>query len=419
MYHQRWEGTEVADELSMALLELLRKAECEDGGSFLKEAVREMAQAVIEAELEVAIGARRYERTGTRTNQRNGSEERGWDTTVGTLSLAVPKLRKGSFFPALLERRRRVDKALANVVVEAYIRGVSTRKVEALVQQMGVEGMDKSTVSRLSKELDDDVAAFRTRPLDERYVYLWLDATFPKVREGGRVVSMALMIAVGVTEEGERHILGLELGTNENGADWTEFLKSLVERGLKGVRLVTSDDHLGLKKAVQSVLVGTAWQRCTVHFTRNCVAKVPKQAHSGVAAVVRQIFAQGDRKTADEVLARAVDTLSPRFPAVASMLEEAREDLLAHMAFPPAHWRQIRSTNGLERLNRELARRFDVVGIFPDRSSVIRLGGAVLADQDDEWTVSRRYFSQESMAAATGMAPQPLPAVEEVMAKAV
>jgi transposase-like protein len=260
--------------------------------------------------------------------------------------------------------------------------------------------------------LDDDVAAFGSRPLDKKsYPYLWLDATFPKVRQGGRVTSMALMIAIGVTDQGERQILGLALGSQENGADWKEFLTNLVDRGLNGVQLAISDDHLGLKAAIQSVLIGTSWQRCTVHFARNCVAKVAKISQPGVGALVRQIFAQGDRKSASELLRRTADTLSSRFPKVAQQLEEAEEDVLAHMSFPSAHWRQIRSTNGLERLNRELARRFSVVGIFPNRDAVTRLGGSVLIDQDDEWAAAdRRYFSQQSMALL--LSPKgPLPAI--------
>ncbi len=407
----------MADELSVALLDLLRKGEGEEAGDFVRQAMQRVAQAVIETELEMLIGARRYERSEGRTNQRNGAGPRPWDTTAGTLQLTIPKLRKGSYFPALLEPRRRVDQALANVVVEAYVKGVSTRKIDDLVRQMGVEGMDKSQVSRLAKLLDDDVATFRSRPLQGPYPYLWLDATFPKVREGGRVVPMALMIAIGVSDQGERQILGLALGSQENGADWKEFLTGLVERGLSSVQLAVSDDHLGLKAAIQSVLVGTAWQRCTVHFARNCVAKVAKTAQPGVGALVRQIFAQGDRKSASELLRRTADTLSSRFPQVAQMLEEAEEEVLAHMSFPVAHWRQIRSTNGLERLNRELARRFSVVGIFPDRSALTRLGGAVLMEQNDEWAAAdRRYFSQQSMALL--LSPdQPLPAMSPVQSE--
>gem|GEM_PF-270416 len=331
----------MADELSVALLEMLRKSQEMEGQSageepldFLREAVRKVAQAVIEAELEATIGAKRYERTEGRLNQRNGTTARSWDTKVGTVDLAIPKLRRGSFFPSLLEPRRRVDKALANVVVEAYVDGVTTRKIEDLVRRMGVAKMDQSMVSRLAKALDDDVEAFRTQRLDKPCRYVWLDATFPKVREGGRVITMALMIAIGVTEDGGRRILGLALGSGENGADWEDFLRSLVDRGLSGVQLVTSDDHQGLKAAVRKVFVGSAWQRCTVHFTRNCVAKVPKTAQSAVSALVRQIFAQPDLANARAALRRTSDSLETRFPAVAEMLTQAEDDLLTHMSFP-------------------------------------------------------------------------------------
>ena len=402
----------MADTLSMELLELLRKGEVEDKAGFLGEAVRRMAQAIIAAELEQVIGAGRYERSETRTNQRNGSVPRRWDTPVGTIDLAIPKLRQGSFFPTLLERRRRVDQALVNVVVEAYVSGVSTRKVDNLVQALGVQGMDKSTVSRLAKELDDQVREFRERDLGV-YPYIWLDATFPKVREGGRVRQMALMIAIGVNDQGERHILGLAIGASENGADWLEFLESLNRRGLSGVQLVISDNHLGLRSAVERSFLGASWQRCTVHFTRNVVQKVPKVSQTAVSALVRQIFAQPDRASADAQLEAVAGNFATRFPDVSKMLYEAQQDILAHMLFPQAHWRQIRSTNGLERLNREIARRIDVVGIFPSRDSVVRLTGAVLMEQDDEWTTSRRYFSVESMQLLTQ-----LPTAENTLATA-
>ena len=259
----------MADELSMALLELLRKADAEDRVDFVRTAVERLAQQVIDVEAEQHVGAGRYERTEGRRNSRNGSRPREWDTTAGTVHLRVPKMRKGSFMPVLLEPRRRADRALVNVVVQAYVEGVSTRRVDDLVQAMGVEGMDKSTVSRLAATLDADVHAFRNRPLTEAYPYVWCDATFPYVRQAGRVAPMALMIAVGVTAEGERRILGLDIGSTENGVHWTAFLKSLVDRGLHGVQLAISDDHKGLKGAIRSVLVGTTWQRCTVHYAED------------------------------------------------------------------------------------------------------------------------------------------------------
>jgi len=391
----------MAEDLSIALLDLLRNADPEHRIDFFRESVERLAQAIIDAELSQVIGAERYQRSAERTNVRNGSRPRQLDTPAGTLHLEVPKLRRGTFLPTLLEPRRRADRALVNVVAQAYVHGVSTRKVDDLVRALGVDGMDKSMVSRFAQSLDEDVAAFRSRPLTDPYPYVWLDATFPKVREGGRVIGMALMIAIGVNTQGQRSVLGLALGTSENGSSWREFLKSLVDRGLHGVQLVISDDHQGLKAAAREVLIGAGWQRCTVHFTRNVVAQAPKLAQPAVSAVVRQIFAQPARDEAQEHLAQAAESLSKRFPKAAQMLLDAEADVLAHMDFPTAHWRQIRSTNGLERLNREIARRFDVVGIFPDRDSVLRLGGAVLAEQDDEWLTSRRYFSEESMTAIT------------------
>ena len=404
----------MAEDLSIALLDLLRKTDLNDRMEFFRQAVERLAQAIIEAELTEAIGADRYQRTPERTNLRNGSRPRQLDTPAGTLHLEIPKLRRGTFMPTLLEPRRRADRALVNVVAQAYVQGVSTRKVDDLVRALGIDGMDKSMVSRLAQSLDEDVAAFRSLPLTDAFPYLWLDATFPKVREGGRVVNMALMIAIGVNDKGQRAVVGLALGTSESGAGWREFLKSLVDRGLHGVKLVISDDHQGLKGAVREVLIGASWQRCTVHFTRNVVAQVPKQAQPAVSAVVRQIFAQPTRQQAQEHLSRASEQLAKRFPKAAQMLVDAEADILCHMDFPSVHWRQIRSTNGLERLNREIARRFDVVGIFPDRDSALRLGGAVLAEQDDEWITSRRYFSEESMAILTQPSVIETPILEEV-----
>jgi transposase-like protein len=406
----------MADDFSMSLLDLLRKANPDQRATFIRDAVERLMQQIIEAEVEQKIGAGRYERTEGRTNMRNGTRPRDWDTTAGTVHLAIPKLRRGSFLPVLLEPRRRADRALVNVVSQAYVQGVSVRKVDELVRGLGLEGIDKSAVSRMTATLDEEVAAFRDRPLPEAYPYLWLDATFPKVRESGRVTSMALMIAVGVSAHGQRSILGVAVGGSENGACWMEFLRSLTARGLHGVRLVTSDDHAGLTAAIRAVLVGATWQRCTVHFGRNAVGQAPKHAQHIVSAIMRQILGQPDRKAAEEQLQRAVTTLQPRLPKVAEMLLDAEPDLLAHMDFPTAHWRQIRSTNGLERLNREVARRIDVVGIFPDRDSVIRLAGALLAEQDDEWATSRRYFSVESMAPAVPAPSHETPAVstEEV-----
>lgn len=366
-------------------------------------------------EMEVAekVGADRYQRSEARTNSRNGYRPiRPWRTRVGEIPLRIPKLRRGSYFPSLLEPRRMAEQALVSVVQEAYVHGVSTRKVDDLVRAMGLEGMDKSAVSRLAKELDEQVERFRHRPLEGSYPYMWLDATYLRVREDGRVQGMALVVAIGVRETGEREVLGVDLGPAEDAEFWLGFLRSLVARGLRGLQLVISDAHEGLKRAIGAVLGGAAWQRCTVHFMRNALSHVPKTAQSMVAAALRTIFAQPDQASARDQLGRVAESLQSRFPRVAALLYEAQEDILAYMAFPTEHHRQIRSTNPLERLNKELKRRADVVGIFPNRQSVIRLMGAILAEQDDEWVTGRRYFSQESM---TKLRQTPLPALEPAL----
>jgi transposase-like protein len=318
---------------------------------------------------------------------------------VGTIGLSIPKVRDGSYFPSLLEPRRRAERALLAVVQEAYVLGVSTRRVEDLVEALGIAGISKSEVSRICAALDAEVEAFRNRSLaGERYPYLWLDATYVKVRDGGRVVAMAALVAIGIGTSGERRILGLELAPgNDEGSAWPAFLRGLVARGLAGVRLVVSDAHRGLVAAVGEQLLGAAWQRCRVHFTRNAQDLVPRSARGGIATVIRFIFEQPDEAAARAELRRVVDSLRPRFPAVASLLTDAEADLLVHFTFPEAHRRQIRSTNPLERLNKEIKRRTAVVGIFPNRASLIRLVGMVLAEQDDEWQDGRRYFSPESM----------------------
>ena len=382
----------------IALEELLRKTDVDDL-DFLREGVRVLAQGLMELEVSQQIGAERYERSAERSTYRNGYRERRWDTRVGSIDLQIPKLRKGSYMPSLLEPRRRAEKALVAVVQEAYVQGVSTRKVDDLVQALGMTGISKSQVSRLCAELDEVVEAFRNRPLEGRYPYVWLDAKYVKVRENGRVTNMALVIAVGVRDNGEREVLGLDVGPSEDGAFWTAFLRQLVVRGLKGVLLVISDSHVGLQEAIRTVFTGASWQRCRVHFMRNMLAHVPKHLQAMVSAAVKTIFAQPDQQAARRQLSVVVESLRPQFPRAAAILQDAEEDILAYMAFPPEHWRQLHSTNPLERLNREIARRTDVVGIFPNRESVIRLAGAVLLEQQDEWTAgSRRYFSQASMA---------------------
>jgi len=344
------------------------------------------------------IGADRYERTSDRQTYRNGYRLRTWDTRVGTIELAIPKLRAGSYFPSLLEPRRRAERALLAVVQEAYVHGVSTRKVDDLLRALGLDGMSKSEVSRICAELDGEVTAFRSRGLEGEHPYVWIDATYHKVRQDGRVQSMATVVAIGVAATGERQILGVDAGPSEDRAFWTAFLRGLVKRGLRGVRLVISDAHEGLKRAVAAVLSGTTWQRCRVHFMRNVLATIPRTAREPVAAIVRTIFAQPDHPTAQAQLQRVVEGLRGRFAQAAELLEQATEDVLAYLHFPAAHRRQLHSTNPLERLNKEIKRRSAVVGIFPHRNSLLRLVGALLAEQDDEWAVAdRRYFSAESM----------------------
>ena len=389
----------MADDLRIALLELLRKAEVEQDVDVLREGVRVLSQALMELEVSQHVGAQRHERTAARTGQRNGYRERAWDTRAGTIDLRVPRVRDNSYFPALLEPRRRAEKALTAVVQEAYVQGVSTRRVDELVQALGMTGISKSQVSRLCQELDAEVARFRTRTLSGPYPYVWLDATFVKVREAGRVVSMAIVIAVGVTTDGMREVLGVDVGPSESGAFWLAFLRDLLARGLSGVELVISDAHMGLKAAVAATLQGASWQRCRVHFIRTALALVPKSAQQMVAATIRTVFVQLDAATARAQWRRVADSFRPRFARLADLLDGAEDEVLAYLAFPPAHWRQIWSTNPLERLNKEVKRRTDVVGIFPNVPAVIRLVGAVLAEQHDEWQVSRRYLRTESLPA--------------------
>ena len=396
----------MADELRMALTELLRKGDAGDA-EFLKEGVRVLAQALMELELTQHVGAERYERALTRTGQRNGYREREWDTRVGTIELQVPRVRDSSFFPSLLEPRKRAERALVAVVQEAYVQGVSTRRVDDLVQALGMTGISKSQVSRLCQALDGEVERFRSRRLGGPYPYVWLDATFVKVREQGRVVSMAVVVAIGVRASGEREVLGLDVGPSEDRAFWLQFLRSLVARGLSGVQLVISDAHQGLQGAIAAVLQGAGWQRCRVHFVRNALALVPKTAAQMVAATIRTVFVQPDAQAAREQWRRVADSFRGRFPRLAALLDEAEADVLAYLAFPPEHWRQIWSNNPLERLNKEIKRRTEVVGIFPNVAAVVRLVGAVLAEQHDEWQVSRRYFSAESLAKLTHPADEP------------
>jgi putative transposase len=390
--------TPMADDLRMALTEVLRKAELDRDADFLREGVRVLSQALLELEVTQHLGAERHERTAERSGQRNGYRERTWDTRVGTLELRVPRVRDGSFFPSLLEPRKRAERALVAVVQEAYVQGVSTRRVDDLVQALGLQGISKSQVSRLCEALDAEVERFRTRKLEGPYPYVWLDATFLKVRQDGRVVSLAVVIAIGVNAGGQREVLGLDVGPSEDGAFWLQFLRSLVARGLSGVQVVISDAHQGLKGAIAAVLQGAAWQRCRVHFVRNALALVPKSTQQMVAATIRTVFVQPDAAAAREQWRRVADGFRPRYPRLAELLDAAEADVLAYLAFPPEHWRQIWSNNPLERLNKEVKRRTDVVGIFPNSAAALRLVGAVLAEQHDEWQVARRYFSAESPA---------------------
>ena len=361
-------------------------------------------QALIEAEAAEQIGACRYERSTSRTTHRNGSRSRLLSTKAGDVELRIPKLREGSFFPALLEPRRRIDRALLAVVMEAYVHGTSTRKVDDLVKALGVDaGISKSEVSRICGELDGEVAAFRSRSLAHTaFAYLFLDATYLKARVDGRVVSRAVVIATAVTADGGREVLGLDVGDSEDGAFWTAFLRSLKARGLAGVQLVVSDAHTGLKQAVAAVMAGAAWQRCRVHFLRNVLARVPKGSAEMVAAAIRTIFAQPTGAEVIEQLDKVAAMLAAKFPAVARMLADAKADLTAFASFPAAHWTKIWSTNPLERVNKEIKRRTNVVGIFPDDAAVLRLAGAVLIEAHDEWQVAeRRYLSEGSMAKLT------------------
>jgi putative transposase len=380
----------------------LRKHLDEDGPDLLREMVRSFAEQLMDAEAQGLCGAGYGESSPERVNFRNGYRPRELDTRAGTIELAIPKLRRGSYFPEwLLEPRRRAEQALTQVVCQCYVEGVSTRQVDDIVKTLGIEGISRSQVSRLAKALDATVEAFRSRPLDAGpYTYVWLDALTQKVREGGRIVNVACVVATGVNANGNREVLGVDVITTEDGAGWLAFLRSLVARGLTGVQLVVSDAHEGLKGAIEAVLTGAAWQRCRTHAMRNLMTKVPKASQSMVATLVRTIFEQPDGEQVWAQHARVTAQLESRFPDVATMLTDMAPDLLAFTGFPVEHWSAIRSNNPQERLNKELRRRTDVVGIFPNRASVIRLVGAVLAEQHDEWAVARRYMSAESLAKA-------------------
>ncbi len=383
------------------LNELLEAIKAGGDIDVLRRGAEMLYQALIEAELSERIGAERFERSDSRLTQRNGHRERTLSTKAGDLELKIPKLREGSFFPSLLERRRRVDRALFAVVMEAYVHGVSTRKVDDLVRALGIDaGLSKSEVSRICADLDDEMAAFRSRDLSALdFPYVFLDATYLKARVEHQVVSRAVVVATGVSSDGRREVLGVAVGDTENEAFWAEFLRGLRGRGLHGVRLVISDHHLGLKSAITTVMVGSSWQRCRVHFMRNVLARVNRTQMPMVIAAIQTIFAQPDAQNVRSQFERITETLAGQFPDVANMLAGAREDLLAFTHFPEAHWRKIWSTNPLERLNREIKRRSDVVGVFPNDEAVHRLVTAVVLEVHDEWQVAeRRYLSETSMA---------------------
>ena len=391
-----------------ALLELLEALKAAGVDERVRMAAQSMYQALIDAEAEGVIGAGFWERSEGRTAIRNGSRARLLSTTAGDLELRIPKLRSGSFFPSLLERRRRIDQALFAVIMEAYLHGVSTRKVDDLVKALGADtGISKSEVSRICADLDDEVGAFRDRSLaDQSFPYVFLDATYCKARVNHRVVSQAVVIATGVSADGHREVLGFDVGDSEDGAFWTAFLRSLKARGLTGVQLVISDAHEGLKTAIASVLIGSSWQRCRVHFMRNVLSRIPKGHGEMAAAAIRTIFAQPDAEHVREQFDTIATMLGRQLPVVETMLRDAESDLLAFTAFPEAHWKKIWSTNPLERLNKEVKRRTDVVGVFPNPPALLRLAGAVLVEAHDEWQVAdKRYLGEASMALLTKTTP--------------
>jgi putative transposase len=401
-----------------ALLELLAQLKLTDVTDRIRSATESLYQELIEAEATAFIGAAPFERSNDRTSQRNGTRPRTLTTTAGDLNLRIPKLRAGSFFPALLEHRRRVDQALYAVVMEAYLHGVSTRKVDDLVKALGADtGISKSEVSRICADLDHEVGAFRDRDLSAMgYPYVFLDATYGKARVNHRVVSQAVVVAFGVAADGRREVLGFDVGDSENEAFWTGFLRSLKARGLGGVKLVISDAHTGLKNAIGVVFQGAAWQRCRVHFMRNVLSIVPRASQEMVASIIRTIFAQPDAEHVNAQFDEVARMLAKSHPKVAQMLQDARADILAFTGFPAKHWRQIWSTNPMERVHKEIKRRTDVVGVFPNPAALLRLAGAVLVEQHDEWEAAdRRYLSEASMAALTVLEAPAAEPIEEVI----
>jgi transposase-like protein len=393
---RRKEAPAMAGADRMTIEEVVKQVMVREHGDVLRTALEAVCAQLMEGEVSELIGAELGERRpDDRMTHRNGYRPREWQTRAGTVELQIPKLRRGSYFPSFLEPRRRSEQALLAVVQQAYVCGVSTRRVDQLVESLGLR-ISKSEVSRVCQALDEHVEAFRTRPLEGRYPYLFLDAKVEKVRDGGRVVNKALVIAHGVHETGRREILSIDVGEAETEAFWTDFLRGLVKRGLVGVQLAISDAHAGLKAAIAKVL-GCAWQRCTVHFLRDCLGHARRDQHGLLGALIRPIFNADSLAQARDRLSEAVAHLDGRLAKVVAMLEQAESDILAFYAFPPDHWRKLRSTNPLERFNREIGRRTDVVGIFPDDQSLIRLAGMLCIEQNDEWLVGRRYLSAESI----------------------
>lgn len=378
----------------MALIELLEKS---GDTELLRDMLGFVAERLMALEAEDRCGAAPGERSPERINHRNGYRERRWETRAGTLDLRIPKLRKGSYFPAFLEPRKTAEKALVAVVQEAYVQGVSTRSVDELVKAMGMTGISKSQVSRLCREIDERVDAFLERPIEGAWPYLWLDATYVKVRRAGRIVSAAVIVAVGANTEGRREVLGLSVGPSEAEPFWTDFLRGLARRGLRGVKLVVSDAHEGLRAATTKVL-GATGQRCRVHFMRNALAHVPKGQRQMVAAAIRTAFVQDTPTAASHQWRQVADSLRPRFEKLAQLMDDAEVDVLAFMSFPRDHHTKIHSTNPLERVNKEIKRRTNVVGIFPNEAAIVRLVGAILIEQNDEWAVARRYMTLETVA---------------------
>ena len=393
---------------TMALRTLLEKSPDAD---FLREMIGFAAERLMQLEVQGLTGAAHGERSPDRINSRNGFRDRIWETRAGSVELRIPKLRKGSYFPGFLEPRRLAEKALTAVIQEAYVQGVSTRSVDDLVQAMGMSGISKSQVSRLIGEIDEKVKAFLSRPIEGDWPYVWLDATYVKVRQNGRIVSVAVIIAVGVNTDGRREVLGMQIGASEAETFWTGFLRSLTRRGLRGVKLVISDAHEGLKAAITKILSAT-WQRCRVHFMRNALAHAGKSGRRVVSAFVATAFAQEDAASARSQWRQVADQLKPKLPKLAALMHEAETDVLAYMSFPKEHRAKLHSTNPLERVNGEIKRRTEVVGIFPNEDAIIRLVGAILLETNDEWAVQRsRYMSLEPIAPLSDDALVKLPAI--------